>query len=124
MKAKLLISAVLISLSFSFADAQEVTFLNKESFKANVWDYDANTSWKFKGNKPMIIDFYADWCKPCKMIAPHLKAIQSEYGNKLHAYIGIRIYLICTWNGYGSIDKWSWRYSYSNYNKCCLLLVD
>ena len=34
----------------------------------------------------MIIDFYADWCKPCKMIAPHLKSIQSEYGNKLQIY--------------------------------------
>lgn len=86
MKAKLLISAIILSLSFSAVNAQQVTFLNKESFKANVWDFEANSSWKFNGNKPMIIDFYADWCKPCKMIAPHLKTIQSEYGNKLQVY--------------------------------------
>ena len=66
--------------------SQKVTFLNEASFKANVWNYDTNSQWKFKGNKPMIIDFYADWCQPCKMIAPHLKAIQSEYGNKLQIY--------------------------------------
>lgn len=42
-----------------------------------------NPEWKFIGDKPMIIDFYADWCKPCKMIAPHLEEIQSEYGSKL-----------------------------------------
>ena len=51
-----------------------------------MWNYEKNKTWKFEGNKPMIIDFYADWCKPCKMIAPHLKAIQSEYGNKLQVY--------------------------------------
>ena len=86
MKTKLIIIAFIIFGSIYNANSQQVTFLNESSFKANVWNYDANSNWKFEGNKPMIIDFYADWCKPCKMIAPHLVAIQSEYGNKIQVY--------------------------------------
>ncbi|NOZ34875.1 MAG: thioredoxin [Chlorobi bacterium] len=70
----------------TFVNSQNVIHLDDASFKKNVWDYSKNSSWKFEGNKPVIIDFYADWCRPCKMIAPHLKAIQSEYGNKLQVY--------------------------------------
>ncbi len=85
MKRTLIILTLLIFGSL-YSFSQQVTFLNEASFKANVWNYEKNSQWKFEGNKPMIIDFYADWCKPCKMIAPHLKAIQSEYGNKLQVY--------------------------------------
>ena len=85
MKRTLIITTLLIFGSI-YSFSQQVTFLNEESFKANVWNYEKNSQWKFEGNKPMIIDFYADWCKPCKMIAPHLKAIQSEYGSKLQVY--------------------------------------
>ena len=66
--------------------SQQIVFLNEATFKAKVWNYDQNPEWKFIGDKPMIIDFYADWCKPCKMIAPHLEEIQSEYGTKLQIY--------------------------------------
>ena len=66
--------------------SQQIVFLNEATFKAKVWNYDQNPQWKFIGDKPMIIDFYADWCKPCKMIAPHLEEIQSEYGTKLQIY--------------------------------------
>lgn len=85
MKKTLIITTLLIFGSL-YCFSQKVTFLNEASFKANVWNYDTNSQWKFKGKKPMIIDFYADWCQPCKMIAPHLKSIQSEYGNKLQIY--------------------------------------
>ena len=86
MKTRLIIIVFILFGSFIKGNSQEVAFLNEDSFKSNVWNYDANQNWKFEGNKPMIIDFYADWCKPCKMIAPHLKAIQSEYGSKLQVY--------------------------------------
>ena len=66
--------------------SQSEIHLNDASFKKNVWDYSQNSTWKYEGNKPIIIDFYADWCRPCKLIAPHLKAIQAEYGNKLQVY--------------------------------------
>ncbi|NPA68180.1 MAG: thioredoxin [Chlorobi bacterium] len=81
---------ILISALFFFiygnAGAQNVIHLNDKTFKENVWNYEKNKEWKYEGNKPVIIDFYADWCRPCKMIAPHLKAIQAEYGNKLQVY--------------------------------------
>ena len=86
MKTKITITTFLLFFSIFYTNSQEVVFLNDNSFKANVWNYDVNSTWVFKGNKPMIIDFYADWCNPCKMLAPHLKAIQREYGNKLQVY--------------------------------------
>lgn len=71
---------------FFFANSQKVTFLNEATFKANVWDFEKNTTWKFAGDKPMIVDFYAEWCGPCKMISPRLEEIQRTYGNKIQVY--------------------------------------
>lgn len=83
---KIILAVFALFFSASFTFSQKVTFLDDASFKANVWNYEKNPNWKFIGDKPMIIDFYADWCRPCKMIAPHLNAIQSEYGDKLQVY--------------------------------------
>jgi len=85
-KRTIVLTALLMISGITFVNSQNVIHLDDASFKKNVWDYSKNSSWKFEGNKPVIIDFYADWCRPCKMIAPHLKAIQSEYGNKLQVY--------------------------------------
>jgi len=86
MKRKLLMITLLLMFGIASGFSQSEIHLNDASFKKNVWDYSQNSTWKYEGNKPIIIDFYADWCRPCKMIAPHLKAIQSEYGNKLQVY--------------------------------------
>jgi len=57
--------------------------LNKESFKKRVHNYELDKEeWNFQGDKPCIIDFYADWCQPCKMLAPILEDIAKEYEGK------------------------------------------
>lgn len=63
-----------------------VEHLTKESFKTKVFNFEANKEWKFEGELPCIIDFYADWCSPCKMVAPILEELQEEYKGKLNVY--------------------------------------
>jgi thioredoxin len=60
--------------------------LTKETFKEKVFDYENSKEWKYEGEIPSIIDFYADWCQPCKMVAPILEEISDEYEGKLNVY--------------------------------------
>lgn len=53
--------------------------LTAETFKTKVFDYTTNAEWKFVGSKPAIIDFYADWCAPCKSVAPTLEELSTEF---------------------------------------------
>jgi thioredoxin len=60
--------------------------LDKNSFIEKVFDFEKEKEWKYRGTLPAIIDFYADWCGPCKMVTPILEKISKEYDGKLHVY--------------------------------------
>ncbi|HMA63361.1 MAG TPA: thioredoxin [bacterium] len=60
--------------------------LTKQTFKEKVFDYENNEDWKFEGELPAVIDFYADWCQPCKMIAPILEDLADEYEDEVDIY--------------------------------------
>lgn len=60
--------------------------LTNEAFKAKIFDYTVNKEWAYAGDLPCIIDFYADWCGPCKAVGPVLEAIEQEYAGKLNVF--------------------------------------
>ena len=103
-KLALLLVAILFSVNCTFAPSDkesknknetksgddltgEVITLNKEDFLKKIFNYEKNTDkWVYEGNLPCIIDFYADWCPPCKMVEPILKELAKEYNGKIIFY--------------------------------------
>ncbi|OAV71675.1 Thioredoxin C-1 [Bacteroidales bacterium Barb4] len=102
LKSLLLAGAVLLTAACGFTTAKsgenegnskksakggEVLVLNKAEFLAKVFNYEKNRgNWVYEGSKPCIVDFYADWCPPCKKIAPVMKELAAEYKDDIVIY--------------------------------------
>lgn len=65
---------------------QMVEHLTKDSFLDKVFDYEKHSEWKFQGDKPCLIDFYADWCGPCKMVSPVIEELAQAYNGKIDVF--------------------------------------
>jgi len=65
----------------------KVVHLGQDIFRELVWDYKKNASnWVFEGDIPVIVDFYADWCRPCRALAPTMDELAAEYKGKIRIY--------------------------------------
>ncbi|MBP1679286.1 MAG: thioredoxin, partial [Bacteroidetes bacterium] len=60
--------------------------LTKDTFREKIFDFEKNKDWKFEGELPAIIDFYADWCGPCRVVTPVLEELSKEYAGKVNIY--------------------------------------
>jgi thioredoxin 1 len=77
------IKSITISIDNMKTNNSQVAHLNKREFKEKIFDYSLSKDWKYKGEMPAVIDFYADWCAPCKMVSPVLDELSVEYAGKV-----------------------------------------
>ena len=86
-KLILLLSAMMLMIPLIAEEVKiEPEHLTLETFKEKVFDYENNKKWNYEGEIPAIIDFYADWCGPCKQVAPIMKELAQEYDGRVLIY--------------------------------------
>ena len=82
-----LLFAVITTYAQNQPEETAVIQMNKQMFLDKVFDYtNGATKWNYTGEKPAVIDFYATWCGPCRMVAPILKDLAKEYGDSIVIY--------------------------------------
>ena len=64
----------------------QVNPITTQQFKELVFDYTKSQTWQYKGDKPCIIDFYADWCRPCRFVSPIMEELAKEYNGQIYFY--------------------------------------
>jgi thioredoxin 1 len=60
--------------------------LDSDAFKKKIFDWNKNEEWKYEGALPAIVDFYAEWCMPCKMLGPVLEDISGKYEGRMSVF--------------------------------------
>ncbi len=93
MKKLFVISLMIILLSAACSkqnktekSVHKISHLTAETFKKKIFNYEESKEWKFEGKLPAIVDFYADWCAPCKIVAPIFEELSKEYEGKIDIY--------------------------------------
>ncbi len=83
---RMILIAFLSLLVFAGLRADDVRYLTTAQFSERVFDYKNNKDWKFKGDKPCVIDFYTTWCGPCKRLAPIMEELSQTYCDQVVFY--------------------------------------
>ncbi len=83
---RMILIAFLSLVVFAGLRAEDVRYLTTAQFLERVFDYKNNKDWKFKGDKPCVIDFYTTWCGPCKRLAPIMEELSQTYCDQVVFY--------------------------------------
>ena len=85
MKKKLFTLALILFVCTSVM-AEDVIYITTAQFRERIFDYKTSKEWKYKGDKPCVIDFYTTWCGPCKRLAPIMEELSQTYCDQVVFY--------------------------------------